>query len=37
MVHAAFAGDLSQYGIEHLSLIIPINRVRAEIEENCKG
>lgn len=35
--NAAFAGDLSQYGFEHLSLIIPINRVRAEIKENCRG
>ena len=33
--NAAFTGDLSEYGLEHLSLIIPINRVRKEIEENC--
>jgi S1-C subfamily serine protease len=33
--NAAYTGDLSAYGLEHRSLIIPINRVRKEIEENC--
>ncbi len=35
--NAAYIGDLSQYDFDHLSLIIPINRVRQEIEENCAG
>ena len=33
--NAAFTGDLSSYGLEHLALIIPIHRVRDGIEENC--
>jgi S1-C subfamily serine protease len=33
--NAAYTGDLSEYGLEHLSLIIPINRVKQEIENNC--
>ena len=33
--NAAFMADLSEYGYEHLSLIIPISRVISEIEENC--
>lgn len=34
--NGAYMGDLSRYGLEHLSLIIPINRVKAQIEENSK-
>ena len=30
--NAAFAGDLSEYGLEHLSLIIPINHVKEQID-----
>ncbi|MBR3630835.1 MAG: trypsin-like peptidase domain-containing protein [Oscillospiraceae bacterium] len=30
--NAAFAGDLSGYGFEHLSLIIPINHVKEQID-----
>ena len=33
--NAAYTGDLSEYDFDHLSLLIPINRVKAEIEENC--
>ncbi len=33
--NAAYTGDLSKYDFDHLSLLIPINRVKAEIEENC--
>ena len=33
--NAAYSGDLSEYDFDHLSLLIPINRVKAEIEENC--
>ena len=31
--NASCTGDLSQYDFDHLSLIIPISRVKAEIEE----
>lgn len=34
--NAAYIGDLSAYDFDHLSLIIPINRVRDLIDENCK-
>lgn len=30
--NAAYTGDLSEYGFEHLSLIIPINGVKEQIE-----
>ena len=33
--NAAYTGDLSEYDFDHLSLLIPINRVKAVIEENC--
>ena len=32
---SGYSGDLSEYDFDHLSLLIPINRVKAEIEENC--
>lgn len=35
--NAAFTGDLSQYDYDHLSLIIPINRIKAQIEEHCEN
>ena len=31
--NAAYTGDLSGYGLEHLSLIIPINNVKEQIDE----
>ncbi len=34
--NAAYAGDLSAYQLEHLGLIIPLSRVRQEIEEACR-
>lgn len=35
--NAAFAGDLSAYDFEHLSLIIPIGRVREQIENTVSS
>ncbi len=34
--NAAYVEDLSAYEFDHLSLIIPINRVREQIEAACK-
>lgn len=33
--HAKYTGDLSAYGLNSLSFIIPINSVKGQIEENC--
>ena len=33
--NAAFTEDLSEYGFEHLGLLIPINRVKELIEAHC--
>lgn len=35
--NAAFAGDLSAYDFDHLSLIIPISRVREQIENTVSS
>jgi len=34
--NAAFTGDLSAYAFDHLSLIIPIDSIREQIEANCR-
>lgn len=34
--NAGYIGDLSEYEFDHLSFIIPINRVKQIIERNIK-
>ena len=33
--NAAFTQDLSEYGFDHLGLLIPIDRVKDQIEAHC--